>query len=286
MFGIGGERDLSERELTHLSGWRNSSPVRVGNGAWSQRQLDVYGALMDSAFTLREQLHDLTPETRMFLRSVVDVAASRWQEKDQGIWEMRGEARSYLHSKLMCWVALERGVALAELLDVTADRVLGWEQARDEVREAILTQGWNEQTGSFTQSFDSEDLDASVLLMVIAGFLSPTDPRLLSTIDAIEGGLSDQRGLLFRYLGDDGIDSSEGTFLLCTFWLAHALAVTGQLDRADATLRRAAGYATDLGLFAEQIDPDTGDLLGNFPQAFSHIGLVNAAQALAEARAR
>ena len=286
MFGIGGERDLSERELTHLSGWRNSSPVRVGNGAWSQRQLDVYGALMDSAFTLRDQLHNLAPETRMFLGSVVDVAASRWKEKDQGIWEMRGEARSYLHSKLMCWVALERGVALAELLDATADRVLGWERARDAVREAILTQGWNEEVGSFTQSFGSEDLDASVLLMVIVGFLPPTDPRALSTIDTIERGLSDQRGLLFRYLGDDGIDSSEGTFLLCTFWLAHALAVTGQLDRAEASLHRAAGYATDLGLFSEQIDPDTGDLLGNFPQAFSHIGLVNAAQALAEARAR
>jgi len=283
MFGVGGERDLSERELPHLSGWRASGPVRVGNAAWGQQQLDVYGALLDAAYTLRLQLGELDEATRAFLVAAVDAAADRWEEDDQGIWEIRGPGRPFLHSKLMCWVALDRGLAMAELLRLDDTRVAAWGAARETLREQILGRGWSERAGAFTQTFGSDDLDASALLLVVVGFLPPSDSRLLSTIDAVEEGLSDDRGLLFRYRGDDGFDEPEGTFLLCTFWLAHALALTGQVDRARVVLARAADCATDLGLFAEQVDPSSGELLGNFPQAFSHLGLVNAAQALADA---
>ncbi|QNE21375.1 glycoside hydrolase family 15 protein [Kribbella qitaiheensis] len=285
MFGVGGERDLSERELSHLSGWRNSGPVRVGNGAWAQQQLDVYGALLDAAYTLRLQLGDLDESTRLFLRSAVNAAAVRWRENDQGIWEFRGQARPFLHSKLMCWVALDRGIRMSDQLSVTAGQLADWILVRDEIRESILARGWSERVGAFTQSFGSDEVDASGLLMAIMGFLPASDPRLLSTIAAIQNSLQDERGLLYRYQGDDGFEQPEGTFLLCTFWLAHALALTGQTEQARDILLRAAGYATDLGLLAEQVDPVSGELLGNFPQAFSHLGLVNAAQALAEAEA-
>ncbi len=283
MFGVGGERDLTERELPHLTGWQDSGPVRAGNDAWGQRQLDVYGALLDAAYTLRDQLGELDEVTRRFLVAAVDRAAANWNQDDQGIWEVRGAPRPFLHSKLMCWVALDRGIAMLDQLAPDHDREVGWRSARDEVREAIVTEGWSESAQSFTQSFGSDDLDASVLLMVIVGFLPADDPRVLATLDAVEAGLRDERGLLYRYRSDDGFDEPEGTFLLCTFWLAQAFAMTGQVDRARRTLERAAGYGTDLGLFAEQVDPASGELLGNFPQAFSHLGLVNAAQALADA---
>ncbi len=183
----------------------------------------------------------------------------------------------------MCWVALDRGLAMLEQLQPGEARVTGWTAARSQVRESILDRGWNEDVGAYTQFYGSDALDASTLLMAIVGFLPVDDPRLLATIDAIAAGLADERGLLYRYRGGDGFDAPEGTFLLCTFWLAHALALTGQVDRARDTLGRAAGFATELGLFAEQVDTATGELLGNFPQAFSHLGLINAAQALADA---
>jgi GH15 family glucan-1,4-alpha-glucosidase len=285
MFGVGGERDLSERELGHLSGWRGSGPVRAGNGAWSQRQLDVYGALLDAAYTLREQLGELDEVTRRFLVATVDAATSRWQQDDQGIWEIRGPARPYLHSKLMCWVAVDRGLAMSQALRPGQDKTATWSAVRDKLRDAILAQGWSDRAGAFTQAFGSDELDASTLLLAITGFLPPDDTRLLATIDAVERDLSDERGLLYRYRGDDGLAEPEGTFLLCTFWLAHALAVTGQIARARVVLDRAADCATSLGLFSEQIDTDSGELLGNFPQAFSHLGLVTAAHALALAEA-
>ncbi len=283
MYGVGGERDLSERELPFLSGWRGSGPVRVGNDAWRQRQLDVYGAVLDAAHTLRAQLSDMAEATRSFLVAAVEAAAARWRDDDQGIWEIRGRARPYLHSKLMCWVALDRGLAMADLLHVDAQRKQAWETGRAEIRETILANGWSERAGAFTQSFGSDDLDASGLCLATFGFLPPDDPQLLATIDAIERDLSDGAGLLYRYLGDDGLQEPEGTFLLCTFWLAQSLAVTGQVERSREVLMRAAGYANDLGLLAEQVDSVTGELLGNFPQAFSHLGLIIAAQALAEA---
>ena len=243
MFGIGGERDLSERELPHLAGWRDSQPVRVGNGAWTQRQLDVYGELLGAAQRLVDQLGEPDPVTRRFLAAAADAATSRWKEKDQGIWEIRGEPRDFLYSKLMCWVALDRAITLAPRLG------------------------------------------ASNLMLAITGFLPGDDPQMKATIDATAERLTDKRGLVYRYLAQDGLAGEEGTFLLCTFWLAQAQALAGEVDQAMATFERAVAAINDVGLLAEEIDAD-GEMIGNFPQAFSHIGLVNAAWAIAQAQQR
>ena len=285
MFGVGGEHDLSERELPHLAGWRASRPVRVGNGAWNQRQLDVYGELLGAAQRLAEQLGELDSVTQQFLAAAADMAASRWTEKDQGIWEIRGEPRDFLYSKLMCWVALDRAIALAPQLGAE-DRTGEWTAARDEIRAAILERGWNEQAGAFTQAFGSEDLDASSLMLAITGFLPGDDPRMKATVDAIAARLTDERGLVYRYLAHDGLAGEEGTFLLCTFWLAQAQALAGELDQATATFERAVAAINDVGLLAEEVDPASGEMIGNFPQAFSHIGLINAAWAIAQAQER
>jgi GH15 family glucan-1,4-alpha-glucosidase len=291
MFGIGGERDLSERELPHLEGWRGSAPVRIGNDAWRQRQLDVYGELLSAVHRLSEhifapaQKSSLAPQiatTRRFLVALADTAARYWREPDRGIWEIRGDARHFVYSKLMCWVALDRAILLVDHL-AAADRVDAWSATRSEIRDAILTEGWNEKIGAFTQSFGSADLDASNLMVSMVGFLPPDDPRVLATIDATDRDLTDSRGLVYRYLAEDGLDGDEGTFLLCTFWLAQALALAGRTDRAREVFERAAAFANDVGLLAEEVDPTTGELLGNFPQAFSHIGLVNAAWAISQA---
>jgi alpha,alpha-trehalase len=285
MFGVGGEHDLTERELGHLAGWRDSRPVRVGNGAWNQRQLDVYGELLSAARRLRDQMGTMDEATKSFLAEVADTAAERWAESDQGIWEIRGEPRHFLYSKLMCWVALDSAIDLAELLGA-GDRVAAWEATRRAIREAILTQGWSESARAFTQSFGSDELDASALMLPIVGFLPGTDPRMRSTVDAIDARLTDHRGLVYRYRSHDGLEGEEGTFLICTFWLAQALAGAGELDRARRKFEQAIAYANDVGLLSEEIDPVTGEMLGNYPQAFSHIGLVNAAWAISVAEGR
>jgi GH15 family glucan-1,4-alpha-glucosidase len=290
MFGVGGEHDLTERELPHLAGWRGSRPVRVGNGAWNQRQIDVYGELLGSAHRLVEQLNPDHPGAvtwREFLIACADAAARRFRETDQGIWEVRGEPRHFLSSKLMCWVALDRAVAMADTLRA-GDRVAGWQAVADEIRELILTQGWSDTAKSFTRSFGSPELDASNLMIPLVGFLPVDDPRVLATVDAVAERLTDSRGLVYRYRTEaggtsDGLAGEEGTFLLCTFWLAQALAATGRLSRARTVFERATRYVNDVGLLAEEVEPTSGELLGNFPQAFSHIGLVNAAWAISEA---
>jgi alpha,alpha-trehalase len=288
MFGIGGEQDLTERELPHLRGWRDSRPVRVGNGAWNQRQIDVYGELLSAAHRLFDQLNPDHPGAgawREFLVACADTAAIRWREPDQGIWEVRGEPRHFLYSKLMCWVALDRAIALAPALRAQ-QKVPGWQAIAAQIRSTILEQGWSDTAKSFAQSFGATDLDASNLMMAIVGFLPATDPRMLATIETIAHRLTDERGLVYRYRSAssvDGLAGDEGTFLLCTFWLAQALALAGQVDRAREVFNRAARYLNDVGLLSEEIDTATGELLGNFPQAFSHIGLINAAWAIAEA---
>jgi GH15 family glucan-1,4-alpha-glucosidase len=285
MFGIGGERDLSERELPHLSGWRGSRPVRVGNGAWSQRQIDVYGELLGAAQRLVQQLGELDRVTQQFLIAAADTGASLWKEKDQGIWEIRGEPRDFLYSKLQCWAALNRAIDIAPQLDAQ-HRVEGWAATRDEIRAAILEHGWSEQAGAFTQAFGSQDLDASNLMLVITGFLPGDDPRMKATIDATAARLTDERGLVYRYLAHDGLAGDEGTFLLCTFWLAQAQAIAGELEAATATFERAVAAINDVGLLAEEVDAASGEMIGNFPQAFSHIGLINAAWAISQAQER
>jgi len=285
MFGIGGEHDLSERELPRLAGWRNSRPVRVGNGAWTQRQLDVYGELLDAAQRLAGHLTDLDPVTREFLTAAADTAATRWTEKDQGIWEVRGEPRDCVYSKLMCWVALDRAIGLAPVLSAE-HRIDSWTAAREEIRAAILDHGWSEQAGAFTQAFGSDSLDASNLMLAITGFLPADDPRMKATIDATAARLTDKRGLVYRYLGRDGLAGEEGAFLLCTFWLAQAHALAGDVDRAVATFEHAVAAINDVGLLSEEVDVTSGEMIGNFPQAFSHIGLINAAQAIHQAQQR
>ncbi|HEX2028488.1 MAG TPA: glycoside hydrolase family 15 protein [Nitriliruptorales bacterium] len=282
MFGVGGERDLAERTLDHLRGWRGSRPVRVGNGAWKQRQIDVYGELIAAVHRLRGQIGDLDDPARRLLIALADRAAAAWTEPDQGIWEVRGEPRHYLYSKLMCWVALDRAVELADVLRA-GPRLGRWRRTRDEIRAAILEHGWSHEAGAFTRSFGDTALDASNLVIPLVGFLPADDPRVLTTIDATERDLTDAAGRVYRYRADDGLEGQEGTFLLCTFWLAEALAHAGRVQRAREVFDLATSSANDLGLLSEQVDPTTGELLGNFPQAFSHIGLVNAAWAIARA---
>ncbi len=283
MYGVGGEHDLSERELEHLPGWRGSAPVRVGNGAWRQTQLDVYGELLNSLHLYRERLGDLHPEIQHFAAELANAAAGRWREADAGMWEMRGPARHHLSSKVLCWTALDRAVKLAPHLGDYADAE-AWEAERDALREAILERGWSQARNAYAQSFDSDELDASVLLMPLVGFLPATDPRMGATIEAVERELT-QNGLLQRYLNaggpnGDGLPGEEGTFVICSFWLVACLAQAGETERARSLFERAAGCANDVGLLAEEISGDSGELLGNMPQAFSHVGLIVAAQAL------
>jgi len=259
--------------------------VRVGNGAWNQRQIDVYGELLGAAQRLVQQLGELDPVTQRFLAAAADAAARRWTEKDQGIWEIRGEPRDFLYSKLQCWAALDRAIDIAPHLDAP-HRAGEWAAARDEIRTAILTRGWSERAGAFTQAFGSEDLDASNLMLAITGFLPGDDPQMKATIDATAARLTDERGLVYRYLAHDGLAGEKGTFLLCTFWLAHAQALAGEVEAATATFKRAVGAINDIGLLAEEVDVPSGEMIGNFPQAFSHIGLVNAAWAISQAQQR
>jgi alpha,alpha-trehalase len=289
MYGIAGEHDLTERELPHLRGWRDSAPVRVGNGAWGQTQLDVYGELLNSLYLYREQLGELHPEIQAFVADLADTAARRWRERGAGMWEMRGEPRHHVSSKVLCWVALDRAIALAPQLGQHAN-VERWTAERDEIREAILTRGWSESRQAYAQSFDSDELDAAQLLMPMFGFLPATDERMRSTIDAIADDLT-ENGLVLRYrneegLNADGLTGEEGTFVICSFWLVSALAKAGEVERAEALFDTLADYANELGLLAEEIDTASGELLGNFPQAFSHIGLITAAWEIDKARGR
>jgi alpha,alpha-trehalase len=288
MYGIGGEHDLSERELPHLRGWRDSKPVRVGNGAWDQVQLDVYGELLNTIYLYHERLGELHPEIQHFVAKLADAAATRWHEKDSGMWEMRGESRHHLSSKVLCWTALDRAVKLASKLGMYAKQE-DWATARDEIRDAVLTKGWSEKRQAFAQSFGSDELDAAQLLMPLVGFLPADDPRMKSTIDAIADDLTED-GLVLRYrnsaagVNADGLEGEEGTFVICSFWLVSCLAKAGELERAETLFDQLAGYANDVGLLAEEIDTKRGEMLGNVPQAFSHIGLITAAKAIDEAR--
>ncbi len=274
MYGVEGERDLTERTLEHLGGYRGSVPVRVGNQAWEQDQLDVFGEVLDAAHLLRDQLGELTAPTQQLLVALANRAAHTWEQPDAGMWEARDKRRHYLSSKVMCWVALERAVQLATRLGPEAEPQ-AWAQARDEVRAAVLDQGWSERAGAYTGAFGSDDLDASVLLLPVVGFLPATDERMRATIAAVERELGDG-GLVRRWPSD------QSGFFICTYWLVECLVLAGERDRARSWFRSATDHANDLGLLAEEADPQTAELLGNFPQAFSHVGLINAAWRLGQ----
>ena len=281
MFGVAGEHDLAERTLDHLDGWRDSRPVRVGNGAARQRQHDVYGEVLDAVSRLRDQVVPLDGPTRRMLRGLADAAVRDWQRPDKGIWEIRGDPRHYLHSKLMCWVAVDRALRLADDLEASSQDRARWRDARSAMRTAILAEGFHDDVGAFTQAFGSRDLDASALRIPLVGFLPGDDDRVVATTAAIAEHLTDERGFVRRYRNDDGLDGDEGSFLLCTFWLVQALAAGHEVARARDLFETVLAVRNDVDLLAEEYGD--GELLGNFPQAFSHVGLVNAAWSITRA---
>jgi GH15 family glucan-1,4-alpha-glucosidase len=276
MYGVAGERDLTEHTLDHLRGYHDSRPVRVGNDAWTQTQLDVYGEVLDAVHLLRNDLGELDERLRDLLVVLADRAADEWAEPDAGMWEARDAQRHYVSSKVMCWVTLDRAIALSDRLGDAADPAR-WSHARDAIRTAVVENAWSAKAGAYAGAFASDDLDASVLLMPLVGFLPADDPRMKDTLDAVERELG-IGGLVRRWPSDDS------GFLICTFWLAECLAMAGDLERADEWFTSAAGYANDVGLMSEEAVPGGGPLLGNFPQAFSHVGLINAAWRISVAR--
>ncbi|MFE9693372.1 glycoside hydrolase family 15 protein [Micromonospora sp. NPDC005806] len=278
MYGVQGERDLTEHALDHLTGYADSRPVLVGNDAWRQRQNDVLGAVLDAAWLMRYYLDPMSPDVRHLLHDIADKAAREWRRPDSGIWEARDTERHYLSSKVQCWSALDRAVRFGSRIGDTDD-VARWTAARDEIRREVLTRGWNDRLGAYTGAFDSDNLDASVLIMPLVGFLPADDPRMRSTMDVVERRLS-RDGLLRRW------DDDPAGFVICSFWLVSCLAEAGEVDRADRLFAQLAARVNDLGLYAEQIDQTTGEPVGNFPQAFSHIGLIIAAGRLTEAAER
>jgi alpha,alpha-trehalase len=276
MYGIGGERSLAERTLDYLQGYEGARPVRVGNAAYRQRQHDVWGALLDSVYLHVKSRDHLPERVWPILERAVEDALSHWREPDQGIWEVRGEPKHFTCSKLMCWVAADRGARLARVHD-DAQRARRWQEAADEIHADICQNGLDSR-GVFTQYYGSSSLDASVLLMPLVRFLPPTDERLTKTVLAIADELT-VGGLVLRYRvdeTDDGLSGEEGTFAICSFWLVSALAEIGEVERARVLCEKVLSYASPLGLYAEEIDPNNARQLGNFPQAFTHLALVNA----------
>jgi GH15 family glucan-1,4-alpha-glucosidase len=276
MYGIGGEKQLDERTLDHLCGYGGARPVRIGNGAFDQRQHDVWGALLDSIYLHEKALRGSgTPADRELIREQVEAAIAAWPDPDQGIWESRGEPQHYVSSKLMIWVAVDRGARLARSVgfEEVAEE---WEETAERVREEILERGVRD--GVFRQHYDTDALDASTLLIPLVRFLPPDDPRVRATVDAIADDLT-QHGLVLRYKvdeTDDGLSGEEGTFLICSFWLVSALSEIGESKRARALCERLLEAAGWLDLYAEELEAPSGRHLGNFPQAFTHLALINA----------
>jgi GH15 family glucan-1,4-alpha-glucosidase len=286
MYGIAGERRLDEHELDWLPGYEGSSPVRVGNAASTQLQLDVYGEIMEAFYRSRVAGAAQDANVWSLARKLLGWLEHGWRQEDSGLWEVRGPARHFTHSKVMAWMAFDRGVRFHDELGQhgPVDR---WRRARDEIRAEVLARAWSDEKQAFTQSYDSEALDASVLLMPKAGFLEATDPRMVSTVAAIKRELVVD-GLVRRYLPDDervdGLPGGEGVFLACSFWLAEVLALQGEHDEARELFERLLDLRNDVGLLSEEYDPVTRRQLGNFPQAFSHLALVGAALAIGAGR--
>ncbi|MFQ5441297.1 MAG: glycoside hydrolase family 15 protein [Thermodesulfobacteriota bacterium] len=281
MYSLHGETTLKEEELKHLEGYRGSRPVRIGNKASEQRQLDIYGEVIDAAYQLTRYGSTLEAEHWPFICSLADYVSGAWKEKDAGIWEVRGGVAHFVYSKVMCWVALDRAVKLSKVLGHAGD-VERWSAGAAAIRKAVLTEGYNDRVGAFVQSFGSDVLDASNLLIPLVGFLPFDDERVKSTIDATKRELSDG-AFVHRYRADDGLKGNEGAFLLCSFWLIDCLTLSGRVDEAIEAFEKISSHANHLGLFAEEIDPATGAFLGNFPQAFTHIGFINSALYLGRA---
>jgi len=287
MYGIDGRKKLTEETLDHLDGYRGSKPVRVGNGAYDQLQLDIYGELLDAVYLYNKHGTPISLDLWTSLRSLTDWVCDNWHRTDEGVWEVRGEQQEFVYSKLMCWVALDRAIRLADKRSFPAPRER-WLQVRDEIYEEIIAKGWNEKRQAFVQYYGSDALDAANLMMALTFFMSPADPRMLKTLDATmlppeKGGLT-ANSLVYRYNVEetiDGLVGEEGTFNICTFWLVEALTRAGRHDRSRLEkgrliFERMLGFANHLGLYAEETGP-RGEGLGNFPQAFTHLSVISAA---------
>jgi GH15 family glucan-1,4-alpha-glucosidase len=286
MYGVGGERRLTEVTLDHLEGYRGARPVRVGNAAMTQRQLDAYGLLVEQTWRWHQRGRSPDDDYWRFLLDIVDTAAERWEEPDPGIWEIRGEPQHFVHSKVMCWAALDRGIRLAEE-SLRKAPVKRWEKTRNQIREAVEAEGYDEDWGIFVQAFGTKALDAALLLIPSVEFVSYDDERMVRTVDAIREEL-EVDGLLLRYRPDeemrDGLKGEEGAFLACSFWLAECLARQGRIEEARVVFDRAASTGNELGFFSEEYDTKTDQMLGNFPQGLTHLSHIAAAVALAETR--
>jgi GH15 family glucan-1,4-alpha-glucosidase len=287
MYGIDGRTELEEFELPHLEGYRKSKPVRIGNGAYRQLQLDIYGELLDAVYLHNKYVAPISYDSWVRLRALIDWLCDNWRREDEGIWEVRGGPRQFVYSRVMSWVAVDRALRLADKRALPAPRAR-WLATRDEIYEEVMSRGWNPKIQSFVQAYGSDALDASTLLMPLVFFVAPSDPRMVKTVDAIrrpmsQGGLAAD-GLVYRYnpeLAPDGLSGKEGTFNMCSFWLVEALTRSGRtnhqhLEDARLLFEQMLGYANHLGLYAEQTG-DSGEALGNFPQAFTHLGLISAA---------
>ncbi len=284
MYRVHGDEELPENDLLHLDGYKGSKPVRIGNSASKQKQLDIFGELMDAALKLSDYVGKIDREMWPSLRSICDYVIEHWGEKDYGIWEVRGGPFHFVYSKVMCWVALDRGITIARRYGFPAD-FKKWERTCEDIKKEVLEKGFNEKKQAFVQHYDTEALDSSSLLIPIFGFLPYTHPSVLSTIEAIKRELSNE-GLLCRYTTEDGLPGGEGAFLLCTFWFINNLIALGRLDEAEMYLHRMEGTANHVGLFSEEYDPNWSEQLGNFPQAFTHIGYINSVLALCMAKGK
>jgi GH15 family glucan-1,4-alpha-glucosidase len=284
MYGLHGESDLEEFELDHLEGYKGSRPVHIGNEAAEQFQLETFGELLSTGYELVRRGEELDSHLRDFLRSVTEIVTELWDKPDQGIWELRGKPRHFTYSKVMAWVALDKAIYLAERYGLPGD-VEKWRNVREAIREQVLERGYDKDLGSFVLAYGSQELDAANLRIPLLEFLPIDDPRVQGTIDRTMEYLM-KNSLVYRYRMDDGLPGEEGAFGLCTFWLVDALALSNRLDEAREIFEKIAGRANHAGLFPEQFDPVTGHFLGNFPQAFTHIGLINSALYLAYAEGR
>jgi len=281
LFGVQGEADLEEFELDHLEGYKGSRPVRIGNGAYSQVQLESFGEVLNIACELVGRGVNLSKDLQSFLISVADMACESWDQPDQGIWEIRGELKHYVYTKAMIWMALDKAVRLHRLCGWQND-VRKWIEVREKVKAEVLDRGYDRELGCFVQAYGSKELDASNLRLPLMGLLPADDYRVQGTIDRTMERLM-ENGLVYRYLNDDSFPQGEGAFGLCTFWLVDALALSGRMDEARAIFENALSLGNHVGLFSEQYDAATGEALGNFPQAFTHVGLINSAINLSRA---
>lgn len=282
MYGIAGERRLTEFEAPWLKGYEGSLPVRIGNGAVEQHQLDVYGQVLDSLHLARSSGLAQEENAWNLQRALMDFLEGHWREPDEGLWEVRGPRRHFVHSKVMAWVAADRAIRTAEAHPWLEAGTGRWRAMRDSVHREVCEKGYDPERNTFTQYYGSPGLDAATLLIPAVGFLPPSDPRVTGTVDAVRREL-DHGGFVRRYdpgHGEDGLPGGEGAFLVCSFWLADALLATGRRAEARELFERLLALRNDVGLLAEQWDPAAGRQLGNYPQAFSHVGLVNTARAL------